>query len=61
MVEREIPSLTLLHVLLSLVGIGSGLIVLYGMLVAKRLNGWTATFLTTTVLTSITGFIFFPF
>jgi hypothetical protein len=50
---------TLVHVVLSLVGIGSGLIVLFGMLGAKRLDGWTALFLATTVLTSVTGF-FFP-
>ena len=42
---------TLVHVVLSLVGIGSGLIVLFGMLGAKRLDGWTALFLATTVLT----------
>jgi hypothetical protein len=50
---------TLVHVVLSLVGIGSGLIVLFGMLGAKRLDGWTALFLATTALTSVTGF-FFP-
>jgi hypothetical protein len=50
---------TLLHVLISLAGIGTGLIVMYGFLNAKRLDGWTAIFLTTTVLTSVTGF-FFP-
>jgi hypothetical protein len=50
---------TLLHVLISLGGIGTGLIVMYGFLNAKRLDGWTAIFLTTTVLTSVTGF-FFP-
>ena len=49
---------TLVHVLISLVGIGSGFIVLYGLLTGKRLDGWTALFLTTTVLTSVTGFGF---
>jgi len=49
---------TLLHVLLSLAGIGSGFVVLYGFLTAKRLDGWTAAFLTTTVATSVTGFLF---
>jgi hypothetical protein len=44
------------HVLLSLVGIFSGFVVLFGMLATKRLNGWTATFLVTTVATSVTGF-----
>jgi hypothetical protein len=51
---------TLIHVLLSLVGIASGLIVVLGMLAAKRLDGLTALFLATTVLTSVTGF-FFPY
>ncbi len=49
---------TLVHVLLSLVGIGSGFIVVYGFLTGKRLDGWTAIFLATTVLTSLTGFLF---
>lgn len=51
---------TLLHVAISLVGIGSGLVVLYGLLTGKRLDSWTALFLVTTVLTSVTGFGF-PF
>jgi hypothetical protein len=51
-------SFTLLHVLISLVGIGSGLVVMYGMIMANRLNGWTALFLATTALTSLTGFAF---
>jgi len=51
-------SFTLFHVILSLVGIGSGLVVAVGMLAAKRLDGWTALFLATTVLTSVTGFLF---
>lgn len=49
---------TLVHVLISLVGLGSGLIVVFGMLAGKRLDGWTAIFLITTVLTSVTGFLF---
>jgi hypothetical protein len=51
---------TFLHVLLSLVGIGSGLVVMYGLLSGKRLNGWTALFLASTAATSVTGFGF-PF
>lgn len=51
---------TLIHVLLSLVGIGSGFVVLFGLLTGRRLNGWTALFLLTTVATSVTGFGF-PF
>jgi hypothetical protein len=49
---------TFVHVLLSLVGIASGLIVVLGMLAAKRLDGLTALFLASTVLTSVTGFLF---
>jgi len=55
----SLETFTLAHVVLSLVGIASGLIVLFGMIGAKRLDGWTALFLATTVLTSVTGF-FFP-
>src|SRR6266498_983518 len=50
---------TTLHVILSLIGIVSGIIALFGMLGARRPGGWTALFLATTVLTSVTGF-FFP-
>jgi hypothetical protein len=49
---------TLLHVVISLAGIGTGFIVLYGLLTSKRSDGWTAIFLVTTVLTSVTGFLF---
>jgi hypothetical protein len=51
---------TLIHVLISLVGIASGFVVLFGLIGGKRLDGMTAIFLTTTVLTSVTGF-FYPF
>ena len=54
----SIESFTILHVAISLIGIVSGLIVLFGMLRARRLPGWTALFLVTTVLTSVTGFMF---
>lgn len=49
---------TFVHVLISLAGIGSGSIVLFGMLTGKRRDGWTAIFLISTVLTSLTGFGF---
>ena len=51
---------TLVHVVISLIGIFLGLVVAFGLLTAKRLDGWTAVFLVSTVLTSVTGF-FFPF
>src|SRR5579859_303280 len=50
---------TLLHVIISLIGIASGFIVLFGLLGNKPLDGWTKVFLVSTVLTSVTGF-FFP-
>jgi hypothetical protein len=56
----SLSTFTLLHVIISLAGIGTGFIVMYGLLNSKRLDGWTAIFLTTTVLTSLTGFMF-PF
>jgi hypothetical protein len=54
------PTFTFVHVVISLIGIVSGIVVLAGMLGSKRLDAWTALFLATTVLTSVTGF-FFPF
>jgi len=55
-----LAALTLIHVLISLIGIGSGLVVTYGLLRSQRMDGWTSIFLVTTVATSVTGF-FFPF
>lgn len=51
---------TTVHVVISLIGIVTGIVVLFGMLNGKRLDGLTAVFLATTVLTSVTGFLF-PF
>ena len=44
---------TLVHVLLSLLGIGSGVVVMFGLLTGKQLDGWTVLFLATTVATSV--------
>jgi hypothetical protein len=49
---------TLVHVLLSLVGIASGFVVLSGLLSGRERGGWTLLFLVTTVATSVTGFGF---
>ena len=49
---------TAVHVVLSLIGIVSGIVVVIGMFGARRLPRWTALFLLTTVLTSATGFLF---
>ena len=50
---------TIFHVVISLLGILSGFVVMFGMLTANPLNNWTLFFLVTTVATSVTGF-FFP-
>jgi hypothetical protein len=50
---------TTFHVISSLIGIAAGFVVLFGLLSSRKLDGWTALFLATTVLTSATGF-FFP-
>jgi len=52
------PTFTVVHVLLSLIAIAAGLVVLGAMFGSNRLPGWTAVFLATTVLTSVTGFQF---
>ena len=54
-------TLLAIHVALSVVGIVSGLVVLYGLLSGNALGGWTALFLATTILTSATGFPLAPF
>ena len=48
--------LLVFHVVISLIGIVSGLVVVYGLVTGKPHGGWTVVFLTTTVLTSVTGF-----
>ena len=58
MLGMSLSTFTAVHVIISLVGIASGFIVLFGMFSAKPLNGWTALFLLSTVLTSVTGFGF---
>ncbi len=60
MLGLSLPTFTMLHVIISLVGIVSGIIALFGLLGSRRMPGWTALFLLTTILTSATGFGF-PF
>jgi hypothetical protein len=50
-----------IHVILSLVGILSGLVVLYRLLFGGDSGAWTALFLITTILTSLSGFPLPPF
>ena len=56
----DLVTFTLIHVVLSLIGIVAGLVVAGGLVAGKRLDGWTGVFLLTTVLTNVTGFGF-PF
>jgi len=46
----------LIHAGISLLGIASGFVVLFGLIGGKRLDRWTSVFLITTALTSVTGF-----
>jgi len=55
-----LTAFTMFHVLLSLIGIASGLVVGYGLLTDRRFDRWTALFLVTTVATSLSGYLF-PF
>jgi hypothetical protein len=49
-------TLLVFHVGISLIGIASGVVVMYGLLTGRPHGGWTFVFLATTVLTSVTGF-----
>jgi len=49
---------TVIHVIISLVALVSGFVVVFGLLGGKKLDGWTATFLATMVLTDLTGYCF---
>ena len=51
--------LTLIHVLISLIGIVTGLVLLWALMAGRNPKSWAAWFLVSTVLTSITGY-FFP-
>jgi hypothetical protein len=54
----SLSTFTTVHVIISLIGIVSGFVVVYGMLNGSRLGGWNTLFLVTTILTSVTGFLF---
>jgi hypothetical protein len=56
----SLTTFTMLHVVISLIAIGAGIIVMFGMLGSSTLPGLTAVFLLFTILTSVTGFMF-PF
>ena len=54
----SLSAYTTLHVIISLIGIGSGFIVLFGLIGGRLLSPWNGVFLVTTILTSLTGFAF---
>lgn len=54
----DLPMFTLVHVVISVVGIVAGLVVVGGLMAGARLDGWAALFLVTTILTSVSGFGF---
>lgn len=55
----SLATFTLVHVVISLIGIVAGFVAMVGLLKSKSMPGWTGLFLLTTILTSVTGF-FFP-
>lgn len=57
-VGMSVETFTLLHVVISLIAIAAGLVVVSGWLAGQRFSGWTNAFLITTVLTTLTGFMF---
>jgi hypothetical protein len=54
----SLSTFTAVHVVISLIGILSGFVVLVAMLRGQNFDAWTGLFLITTVLTSVTGFLF---
>ena len=56
----SLATFTMLHVIISLIGIVAGIIVMFGLLGSNKMPGLTAIFLLFTILTSATGFLF-PF
>jgi len=57
-VGLSVGAFTTLHVIISLIGLVSGVVAVAAMLADKRPGPWTAVFLCSTVLTSATGFLF---
>jgi hypothetical protein len=59
MTSLSLDVLTLAHVLITVAAIVTGFVVLGHMRTSRLCNSWTGTFLATSVLTSVTGFVFF--
>lgn len=58
--DFAVPTITVLHVTVSVVGIAAGFVVLNGMWNARIPAAWTAAFLAATVATSLSGFLLKP-
>jgi hypothetical protein len=54
----SVGAFTTLHVIISLIALAAGAVAVAGMLNDRPPGAWTAVFLCTTALTSITGFLF---
>ena len=54
----SLSTYTVIHTILSLIGIAAGIVALFQMIGGKLSKGWTWLFLFTTILTSVTGFGF---
>lgn len=55
-----LAAFTIFHVIISLIGILSGFVVVFGLIGGKSMSAWAKVFLWTTLATSVTGFMF-PF
>lgn len=56
----SLATFTMVHVIISLVAIGAGLVEMFGMLGSKRMPNLTAVFLASTILTSASGLLIPP-
>jgi hypothetical protein len=56
----SLGTFTVVHVIISLIAIATGFVVLVGMWASNRMPAMAAVFLITTIITSVTGFMF-PF
>ena len=56
----SLAQFTFLHVFVSVIGIGAGIFLIFGLLSSRRLSILTAAFFVTTIATSLTGFLY-PF
>jgi hypothetical protein len=54
----SVSTFTILHVIISLIAIAAGYVVVCEWLNSKRMGFWNTLFLATTVLTTVTGFMF---